>query len=41
MLIMAVFGARAAAAAWSPNEEERRKAILSYFMAGVAYIYLG
>jgi hypothetical protein len=38
MLIMAVMGMRPAAAAWSPNEEERRKAILSYFLYGVAYI---
>jgi len=38
MLIMATLGSYAAAAAWSPNEEERRKAIFSYFMAGVPYI---
>jgi hypothetical protein len=38
MLIMAVFGIMAPAAAWSPNEEERRKALLSYFMAGLAFI---
>jgi hypothetical protein len=38
MLIMAVTGILPAAAAWSPNEEERRKALLSYFMAGVPYI---
>jgi hypothetical protein len=38
MLIMAVMGMRPAAAAWSPNEEERRKSILSYFLYGVAYI---
>jgi len=38
MLIMAVLGIRPAAAAWSPNEEERRKALLSYLVAGVSYI---
>jgi hypothetical protein len=29
---------RPAAAAWSTNEEERRKALMSYFLYGVAYI---
>jgi hypothetical protein len=38
MLLMAVTGHWPAAAAWSPNEEERRKALLSYFLAGVPYI---
>lgn len=38
MLIMAVTGLRPAAAAWSTNEEERRKALLSYFLYGVSYI---
>ena len=38
MLIMALLGIRPAAAAWSPNEEERRKALLSYLVAGVSYI---
>jgi hypothetical protein len=38
MLIMAVTGIWPAAAAWSTNEEERRKALLSYFLSGVAYI---
>jgi hypothetical protein len=38
MLIMAVTGVRPAAAAWSTNEEERRKALMSYFLYGVAYI---
>jgi hypothetical protein len=38
MLIMATLGLRPAAAAWTPNEEERRKALLSYFMDGVPYI---
>jgi hypothetical protein len=38
MLIMATLGVRPAAAAWTPNEEERRKALLSYFMDGVPYI---
>lgn len=32
MLIVAVTGIRPAAAAWSPNEEERRKALLSYLL---------
>jgi hypothetical protein len=38
MLIKAVTGVWPAAAAWSTNEEERRKALLSYFMYGVPYI---
>lgn len=38
MLIMAVLGVWPAAAAWSTNEEERRKALLSYFLSGVPYI---
>lgn len=38
MLIMAVLGVHPAAAAWSTNEEERRKALLSYFLYGMAYI---
>jgi hypothetical protein len=38
MLIVAVTGLRPAAAAWAADENERRKAILSYFMAGVSYI---
>jgi hypothetical protein len=38
MLIKAVTGIWPAAAAWSTNEEERRKALLSYFLHGVAYI---
>jgi hypothetical protein len=38
MLIKAVTGIHPAAAAWSTNEEERRKALLSYFMYGVPYI---
>ena len=32
MLLMAVTGIRPAAAAWSPNEEERRKALLAYLL---------
>jgi hypothetical protein len=31
-------GSPAAASAWSTNEEERRKALLSYLMHGVPYI---
>jgi hypothetical protein len=38
MLIKAVTGIWPAAAAWSANEEERRKALLSYFLYGVPYI---
>ena len=38
MLIKAVTGIWPAAAAWSTNEDERRKALLSYFMSGVPYI---
>jgi hypothetical protein len=38
MLIKAVTGIWPAAAAWSANEEERRKALMSYFLAGVSYI---
>jgi hypothetical protein len=38
MLIMALTGLWPAAAAWSTNEEERRKALLSYFLCGVPYI---
>ena len=38
MLLMAITGVRPAAAAWSPNEEERRKALLSYLMEGVPAI---
>jgi hypothetical protein len=38
MLIMAVTGIRPSAAAWSTNEEERRKALMSYFLYGVPYI---
>jgi hypothetical protein len=34
MLIRAVTGVTATAAAWSPNEEERRKAIMSYLVRG-------
>jgi hypothetical protein len=38
MMIMGVNGVMPAAAAWSTNEEERRKALLSYFLYGVPYI---
>jgi hypothetical protein len=38
MLMMAVTGLRPAASAWSTNEEERRKSLLSQFMFGVSYI---
>jgi hypothetical protein len=35
MVSLAVLGTRAAAAAWSPSEEERRKALFSYLREGV------
>lgn len=38
MMINGVLGLAPAAAAWSTNEEERRKALLSYFMYGCSYI---
>jgi hypothetical protein len=38
MLATAITGVRPAAAAWSPNEEERRKSLLAYLMAGVPCI---
>jgi hypothetical protein len=38
MLIMAVTGIRPAAAAWSPNEEERRKALLAYLLQALPCI---
>jgi hypothetical protein len=38
MISMAVLGTKAAAAAWSPNEEERRKALFAYLAAGVAFL---
>jgi hypothetical protein len=38
MLMMAITGIRPSAAAWSPNEEERRKALLAYLLEAVAAI---
>jgi hypothetical protein len=38
MIANAVLGEDAAAAAWSPNEEERRKALFAYFLEGVAFL---
>jgi hypothetical protein len=38
MLISAITGVRPCAAAWSTNEEERRKALLAYFLDGAPYI---
>src|SRR4029077_15442754 len=38
MIIQAVTGMPASAAAWSPNEEERRKALMSYLLMGVPYV---
>ncbi len=38
MVIMAVLGIKPSAAAWSPVEEERRKALLAYFLLGMPYI---
>ncbi len=36
MIIMAIFGRMAAAAAWSDNEEERRKALFAYLRQAIA-----
>ena len=38
MLIMAVMGVRPAAAAWTKDENERKKALFSYLLEGVPYI---
>ena len=38
MLLIAVTGVRPAAAAWSPNEEERRKALFAYLLEALAAI---
>jgi hypothetical protein len=38
MLLVAVTGIRPAAAAWSPNEEERRKSLLAYFLEAIPSI---
>ena len=38
MISMAILGRRAPAAAWSPNDEERRKALLAYLGEGVPFI---
>ena len=38
MVAIAALGRRAAASAWSASEEERRKAMFSYFTEGVAFI---
>jgi hypothetical protein len=38
MLMTAVTGVRPAAAAWSPNEEERRKALLAYLLEALPAI---
>ncbi len=38
MISMAVLGRRATASAWSPNEEERRKALFAYLGEGVALL---
>ena len=38
MLLMAVTGIRPAAAAWSSNEEERRKGLLAYLMEALPAI---
>jgi hypothetical protein len=38
MVATAVFGRPAAAANWSPADEERRKAIFSYFSAGISLL---
>jgi hypothetical protein len=38
MLLVAVTGTRPSAAAWSPNEEERRKSLLSYLLEALPAI---
>jgi hypothetical protein len=38
MIAVALFNRLAAAAAWSTSSEERRKALFSYFLAGVPFI---
>ena len=38
MIAIAILGRRASAAAWSPNDEERRKALLAYLGEGVPII---
>ena len=38
MIAMAALGQRAPAAAWSPNDEERRKALLAYLGEGVPFL---
>jgi hypothetical protein len=38
MIIEAITGMPVSASAWSPSEEERRKALLSYLATGVPYI---
>jgi hypothetical protein len=38
MIATAVLGHRAAAAAWSPNDEERRKALFAYLLEGVPFL---
>ena len=38
MIIMAVYDRRASATSWSPHEEERRKALFAYLLAGVSAV---
>jgi hypothetical protein len=38
MIALAITGQRASAAAWSPNEEERRKALFAYLFEGVPFL---
>jgi hypothetical protein len=38
MITQAITGTPAAASAWSPSEEERRKSLISYLLLGVPYI---
>jgi hypothetical protein len=40
MLIGAITGTEAVAFAWSPNEEERRKAVLAYLDAGLSHVLI-
>jgi hypothetical protein len=38
MIMQAVTGTPAAASAWSPSEEERRKSLISHLLLGLPYI---
>jgi hypothetical protein len=38
MIALAILGQRASAAAWSPNDEERRKALFAYLLEGLPFL---